>query len=209
MPTLHFKRLIGSSISIGVSPTAIIYEVIKNYLNLVNGVQSLQIIVNKKSYFFGYDILLNKKIIDYDIFKVNDIIVFSHSFLSHGSANKNIKYPIMYYENKKEWPPACNWNKGDMFNGGPFLIWKGWGSGSLDVSKFKSNRYNNLVIIKGNNFKYIVNKYSYLRSIFDSDNSNKEPITGKVLSNNLLDQLKNVSLENVGDDNLLPEIELE
>ena len=134
---------------------------------------------------FGYDFKLNKKFGDY--FKEeNNIEIIASSPLSYNFINKTIVYPLLYFKNQLSWPPADNWDEGDLINKGPMLIWNGYGSGPIYVDKEENNDYSNLIIFKYLNsknqeIKKVYNKHAYLKWI-TTNNNMKDPFINKKIS---------------------------
>ena len=165
------------------------------------------IFLNKHKKFIGYDYLLNQKFNFYSELKENLELTLFDS-LNYNSTNKRIFYPIIYFKNSMTWPPAENWNEGDPINLGQFLIWNGWGSGPVEVSKEEDNKYLNLIILKyldtdNKEIKKIVNKYSYQKAL---DINNKDPLTNKILSPYCSQLLRSSILYNQSKDRPLLEI---
>ena len=149
--------------------------------NIINDYSALFLFKNSK--FIGYDYLLNYKFSKYPELINPELELTIFNELHYNSANKRIFYPLIYFKNSIIWPPAQNWEEGDVINMGKFLIWNGWGKGSTEVTKEEDNSYKNLIVLKYLNsndteIKKVVNKYCYLKAL---GTHNKDPFINKVL----------------------------
>ena len=207
MIKLHFKTLFGICNTIEVNKSDIIYKSINQYVESNPYIKSILLKINNNYLFFGYDIKLNKKFEDYDFFNESNYTLWITT--DHNGTKYCIHHPILYYKNNKEWPPSDNWNEGDPINLGPFLIWDGWGNGSLTVKNNLDNTYKNLVILKYGNVKKVVNKFSYMLAIMSSPTKSKDPLTNQLLKNKSLLKLYSDFWKKNKNHELLSEIELD
>ena len=208
MITLYFKSFMKKTIQIKVNLNDFIFDAINNALLQNSHINSLSIKNNEKIYYFGYDLKLNKKYEDYFFKENNNYTIWTFSVLDPLSNKFKIEYPILYYNNNKEWPPSDNWNEGDPINLGPFLIWNGYGRGSINVKKEINNSYNHLIILKYGNVKKVVNKFSYMLAIMSSSTKSKDPLTNQLIQNASLLKLYSTFLKKTKNNELLTEIEL-
>lgn len=209
MIKLYFKAFLKEPVEIKVNLEDIIFEVINQILSLNKQINSLFIKNNDKIYYFGYDIKLNKKFSNYFFQENNNYTIFTHSVFDPLSNKYKIQYPILYYNNNKEWPPSDNWNEGDPINSAPFLIWNGYGRGAIKVDQELDNNYKNLIVLKYHNFKKIVNKYGFLISIMKSPTKSIDPITNKIIKNDSLINLYELLQKKQKNNELLPEVKID
>ena len=127
--------------------------------------------------FIGYDYDLALCFSEYPIFK-GDVVLHAEHLLDPWSIQHNILHPWIYFCNNKVWPPCGNWRDGDPLNCAPFLVWNGYGKGSLQVDRMVDNSYRNLVLLKyPNGVTKAVNRFMYLRSFVTTNP--RDPLTNK------------------------------
>ncbi len=176
--------------------------------NIFDYYKTLYVNFNGKKY-FGYDILLDKKINDYEFFRnSNDITIYLTSMLEYSHDTKLIKYPLIYYSNNKKWPPTDNWFENEFINKGPILTWIGYGKGPLEEVEYKNNKYKNLIIlVYDNNIKKVINKWNYIKYLLGNDL--KDPFVKKKLKFLFFKKICNEILNVQNDNEILNEIILD
>jgi len=180
--TLKFMHLALSAIQVDVSPHANIGDVISAYPRLKE-TKSIAVMGEEGvEGYIGYDYLLHKKFSDYpEIFK-GTVKLFAHGHLAVHHQAYNIKYPFIYFNKGKAWPPAPNWDEGDAINLGPFLTWLGWGRGSTDSPPYEDNKWKHLVIIKyPNGVGKVSNLFSWIMGSRWPSREMKDPLTNQKL----------------------------
>ena len=198
---LQFVSLCESYPEIEVDISSTIFDTFVNFHNNYPGI--IACVVNKK--YIGYDIMLDKKFSDYEDFNQNNVKVVCFGICSPNVRNKNIKYPILYHSLNESWPPSVNWDECDPINLGEFLIWNGWGRGSVEVTKEENNHYTHLIILNYNNVKKAVNKFSYIKAVI---NSHKDPLTNNILTDNTMLRLSELLYLKQAEDNIIPTVDM-
>ena len=167
----HYKVVVESSLIIG--------DVI-NRIPFLDDVKALIVRCNNETKHLGYDFNLSKPFSAYPEAFQSGTVVFSAGHLNPHQAQWQIKYPLMYFNKNKQWPPenAVNWEEGDPINLAPFLVWLGWGSGSTEApDKKEDNRWTSLMVLKyPNGVAKVVNKFAWLHG---SNNGKKDPLTNQ------------------------------
>ena len=209
MINLSFITFLEKPIKMKVNLTDTLFNAINNVLLEKPHINSLSIKNNEKIYYFGYDLKLNKKFEDYFFQENNNYTICTSSVFDPSSNEFKIEYPILYYNNNKEWPPSDNWNEGDPINLGPFLIWNGYGRGPIRVDKKIDNSYHNLFIIEYNNVKKVLNKFSYILAVMNSPTKSKDPLTNLLIKNECLLKIYEIVQNTKYDKKIIPEIKME
>lgn len=201
---IKFKGLMQTYQEVSVNNDSIIFDTIDDFHT--NYPQIMAIHILKSNKFIGYDFMLNKKFSDYEEFNQDNVVLYCHTFMDYYVKTKDIKYPIIYNRSSMLWPPSDNWDEFDPINLGKFLIWNGWGNGSIYVPKEDDNSYHNLIVLGYDNVKKTVNKHSYIKSVLMNDN--RDPLTNNTLANITLLKLSEVLYLKQSKDKILKYIPL-
>jgi hypothetical protein len=183
--TLKFVRLTLPQLScnqVDVEPDAIIGDVINAY-PLLKETKAIAIMLDDKVHgYLGFDCLLHKRFSDYPEIFNGLVKLYVHGHLAVHHQQYNIKYPFIYFNKGKAWPPAPNWDEGDAINLGPFLTWLGWGRGSTDSPPYEDNHWKHLVIIKyPNGVAKVSNLFSWIMGSKWPSREMKDPLTNQQL----------------------------
>jgi len=182
-PSLMKMHLLAYTVT--VEKSSIIGDVIKE-IPFLKQLKSLYLVSSfmsgSKLTHIGYDYDLSKPFSAYpEVFPSCGVTVSTAGHLAYGQADKNIKYPLMYFNEGKSWPPenAVNWDDGDAINLAPFLVWNGNGLMPTNVPDEEDNHWHNLVVIKyPNGVTKVVNFFSWSKGGHDGE---KDPLTNKAL----------------------------
>lgn len=169
--------------TVTVKTNSIIGDVVKQipFLKLVKAMS-----LGEENTFFGYDLDLSKPfshyVGDFRIGLAREVTVYTFSHLAVHQTQWNIKYPLMYFDQKLAWPPenAVNWKEGDAINLAPFLVWLGWGSGSTNPpAPEQDNHWEHLVVLKyPNGVAKVVNWLAWGKG---SNEGKRDPLTNNKL----------------------------
>lgn len=183
-PSLMKMHVLAHTVT--VEKSSIIGDVIQE-IPFLKQLKSLYLVSSRlsgsKLTHIGYDYDLSKPFSAYpEVFPSCGVSVKTAGHLAYGQADKDIKWPLMYFNKGKVWPPenAVNWNDGDAINLAPFLVWNGWGNGPINVPAEEDNHWHNLVVIKYPNGVTKVVNYVAWRKMQKNGNI-KDPLTNQPL----------------------------
>ena len=215
--SLKFVRLTLPQLScnqVDVEPDAIIGDVINAY-PLLKETKAIAIMLDDKVHgYLGYDYLLHKRFSDYPEIFNGLVKLYVHGHLAVHHQQYNIKYPFIYFNKGKAWPPAPNWKEGDAINRGPFLTWLGWGRGRThDTPPYEDNCWKNLVVIKyPNGVGKVSNLLSWIMGSKWPSREMRDPFSNQLLlATSIVEELGTImtrTLENPWTDDELPVLRL-